>query len=65
MTRALQQLLVGLALTLVAFAGVLWQIEQSGALRTPDAQAQRAGDTTIHPRSDQHVSLPRLICPLH
>ncbi|HWT23824.1 MAG TPA: hypothetical protein VN213_09995 [Solirubrobacteraceae bacterium] len=57
MTRAVRDLLIGLALTLVAFAGVLWQLEQSGALRPADARAAAA--------REEQVSLPRLICPLH
>jgi hypothetical protein len=31
MSRRSRELLVGVALTLVAFAGVLWQVEQSAA----------------------------------
>ena len=58
MSRAMRDLLVGLALTLVAFVGVLWQMEQSGALRSADAHAQQGA-------RQEHVSLPRLICPLH
>ena len=58
MSRAARDLLVGLALTLVAFVGVLWQLDQSGALRSADAQAKSGA------RQEQ-VSLPRLICPLH
>jgi hypothetical protein len=57
MSRGVRQLLVGLALTLVASAGALWQIQQSGALRPADARAQ--------PAAEDQVSLPRLICPLH
>lgn len=57
MSRRLRDTLVGLALTLVAFAGVLWQVDQSGALGRPDAGAGSPGE--------ERVSLPRLICPLH
>lgn len=58
MSRGMRDLLVGLALTLVAFVGVLWQLDQSGALRSADAKASQGA------RQEQ-VSLPRLICPLH
>jgi hypothetical protein len=57
-SRTVRDLLVGLALTLVAFVGVLWQLDQSGALRTADAKAHGGA-------RQEHVSLPRLICPLH
>ncbi|MEA2324690.1 MAG: hypothetical protein QOD81_4540 [Solirubrobacteraceae bacterium] len=57
MSRRARDLLLGLLLTLTAFAGVLWQVDQSGALRDSGARAAA--------RSDEHVSLPRLICPLH
>jgi len=58
MSRAVRDLLVGLALTLVAFVGVLWQLDQSGALRSADAHGKSGA-------RQEHVSLPRLICPLH
>ena len=58
MTRRLRDLLLGLALSLVTFAGVLWQVDRAGALREGDARAA----TT---KGEQQVSLPRLICPLH
>ena len=54
MTRRARDLLLGVGLSLVTFAGVVWQVEQSGALR--DAQAAAGKEPT---------SLPRLICPLH
>jgi hypothetical protein len=47
-TRA-RDLLLGLALALVALGGAAWQVEQSAA-----AAAEKGQDT-----------LPRLICPLH
>jgi hypothetical protein len=47
-TRA-RDLLLGLALALVALGGAAWQVEQSAA-----AAAENGQDT-----------LPRLICPLH
>jgi hypothetical protein len=47
-TRA-RDLLLGLALALVALCGAAWQVEQSAA-----AAAEKGQDT-----------LPRLICPLH
>jgi hypothetical protein len=57
MSRRARDLLLGVALTVSAFAGALWQVDQSGALG--DAGTRPAGT------SEQHVSLPRLICPLH
>jgi len=53
-----RQLLLGFALVMLAFAAMLWQLDQSGALRTAEARAQAGG-------AQEHVSLPRLICPLH
>ena len=55
MSRRLRELLVGVLLTLVACAGALWQMDQSGALRPADARAAEG----------EQVSVPRLICPLH
>jgi len=57
MSRGLRDALIGLLLTLAAFAGVLWQLDQSGALHGADARAPAA--------HEERVSLPRLICPLH
>ena len=59
MSRRLRDLLLGLVLALVTFAGVLWQVDRAGALRQGDG---RAAATT---KSQEQVSLPRLICPLH
>jgi hypothetical protein len=47
-TRA-RDLLIGLALALVALGGAAWQVEQSAA-----TAAEKGQDT-----------VPRLICPLH
>lgn len=58
MSRRLRDLLLGVALSLVTFAGVLWQVDRAGALRDGDA---RAGAS----KQQEQVSLPRLICPLH
>ena len=55
MSRGMRELLVGVLLTLVACAAVLWQMDQAGALRPADARAAEG----------QQVSVPRLICPLH
>jgi hypothetical protein len=49
MSRRTRDRLVGLALALVASAGLLWQVERSGAA---------AGH-------DERTSVPRLLCPLH
>ncbi|MEA2290938.1 MAG: hypothetical protein QOD55_2935 [Solirubrobacteraceae bacterium] len=57
MSRRARDLLLGLALSLVAFGGVLWQVDQSGALRDGPARTASVGD--------ERTSLPRLICPLH
>jgi hypothetical protein len=56
MSRRARDLLLGLLLTLTALAGVLWQVDQSGALGDRGARAAKG---------DEHASLPRLICPLH
>jgi hypothetical protein len=61
MSSPLRHLAIGGALTLVAFGGVLWQVEQSGALRPESAQT--ASGPTAAER--EYVSLPRLICPFH
>jgi len=57
MSRRARDLLLGVVLSLVTFAGVLWQVDQSGALRDARAAGQHAGQ--------ERQSLPRLICPLH
>jgi len=57
MSRGIRDVLLGLALTLVAFAALVWQLERSGALRAADARAHLAGEAPAAP--------PRLLCPLH
>jgi hypothetical protein len=49
MSSRARDLLIGLALALIALAGAAWQVEQSAA-----AAAEKGQD-----------NLPRLICPLH
>jgi hypothetical protein len=49
MSRRMRDALVGVAITLVALAGVLWQAGQSGAF---------GEDTSA-------ADVPRLVCPLH
>ena len=49
MSARARDVLLGLALALVAFGGAAWQVEQSAA-----SAGEKGQDT-----------LPRLICPLH
>jgi len=59
-TRPVRDLLLGLALTLVACACMLWYVDASGALRPTGGQAQAAGQ-----QQQQDVNLFKLYCPLH
>ncbi len=56
MSRPVRDLLLGLALTLVACACLLWYVDASGALRPAEPAAKQ---------QQQDVDLFKLYCPLH
>jgi hypothetical protein len=55
-SRPVRDLLLGLALTLVACACLLWYVDASGALRPAEPAAKQ---------QQQDVDLFKLYCPLH